>query len=157
ELDLGFHPERAAALRVDPGTRFSSGVQQNAFIDGILRRTRSIPGITAAGLTDMLPFGGDRGWQVSGKGQVWPKDRHPEAYVRVVSEGYFEAAGIPLRAGRSFTERDLPSGEPVAIINETLARTLWPAQKAVGQMLTQNGGRRVVGVVGDVRHAAVEE
>jgi predicted permease len=123
----------------------------------MLRRTRALPGIEAAGLTDVLPFGGDRAWQVSGKGQIYPKDRHPEAFMRVVSEGYFEAAGIRLQAGRGFTERDRASGEPVAIVNETLARTLWPGQDAVGQSVTQDGGRRVVGVVSDVRHEALEK
>jgi predicted permease len=111
----------------------------------------------AAGLTDVLPLGGDRSWQVSGRGQVYPKDRHPESFVRVVSEGYFEAAGIRLQAGRGFTERDRVSSEPVVIVNETLARTLWPSQDAVGQVMTQDGGRRVVGVVADVRHEALEK
>jgi predicted permease len=94
---------------------------------------------------------------VGAKGQIYEKGREPEAFVRVVSDGYFEAAGIPLRAGRVFTERDRASGELVAVVNETLARRLWPGQDAVGQMITQDGGRRVVGVVGDVRHRALEE
>jgi predicted permease len=111
----------------------------------------------AAGLTDVLPLGGDRAWQVSGKGQVYPKDRHPEAFIRVVSDGYFESAGIRLQAGRGFTERDRASSEPVVIVNENLARTLWPGQDAVGQIMTQDGGRRVVGVVADVRHEALEK
>ena len=54
-------------------------------------------------------------------------------------------------------ERDRASSEPVAIVNETLAHTLWPGQHAVGQVVTQwTGGRRVVGVVADVRHEALE-
>jgi predicted permease len=157
DVNLGYQPERAAALRIDPTSRFANAAQQNAFIDEVLRRTRDVPGIAAAGLTDVLPLGGDRSWQVSGVGQVWPKEAHPEAFARVVSDGYFAAAGIPLRAGRGFTEPDTASSEPVIVINETLARTLWPGQNAVGQMMTQNKGRRVIGVVGDVRHAALEK
>jgi predicted permease len=110
----------------------------------------------AAGLTDVLPLGGDRAWQVSGKGQVYPKDRHPESFIRVISDGYFESVGIRLKAGRAFTETDRASSEPVVIVNETLARTLWPGQDAVGQIMTQDGGRRVVGVVADVRHESLE-
>jgi predicted permease len=64
--------------------------------------------------------------------------------------------GIPLRAGRDFTERDLPKSEQTIIVNETLAKRLWPGQDPLGQMVTQDGGRRVVGVVGDVRHLALE-
>jgi predicted permease len=157
DVNLGYRPETAAALRIDPSSRFANVAQRNAFIDETLRRTRSVPGILAAGLTDVLPLGGDRSWQVSGKGQIWPKNNHPEAFMRVVSDGYFGALGIPLRAGRGFTETDTGVSEPVVVVNETLARTLWPGQNAVGQIMTQDGGRRVVGVVGDVRHRALEE
>jgi predicted permease len=157
DVNLGFHPERAAALRIDPSFRFSNAAQQNAYFDEVLRRTRSLRGVVAAGLTDVLPLGGDRAWGVSGKGQIYAKGQKPEAFVRVVSDGYFAAAGIPLRAGRGFTDRDRASTESVVVVNETLAHTLWPGQDAVGQMMTQDGGRRVVGVVGDVRHQAPEE
>jgi predicted permease len=104
----------------------------------------------------VLPLDGDRSWQVSSKGQVYDKDHHPEAFIRVVSDGYFQALGIPVKSGRAFTESDRASSEPVAVVNETLARTLWPGQDAVGQVLTQDGGRRVVGVVGDVHHGGPE-
>jgi predicted permease len=156
DVNLGYQPERAAALRIDPSFRISSLAQQNSFIDDVLHRTRSVPGIVAAGITDVLPLGGDRSWQVSGKGQVYEKGHHPEAFIRVVSDGYFEALGIPLKSGREFTEGDRASSDPVVLVNETLARTLWPGQNPVGQMMTQDGGRRVVGVVGDVHHGGPE-
>jgi predicted permease len=156
DVDPGFQPEGVAALRIDPSFRFKNLEQQNSYINEVLRRARSLPGVRACGLTEFLPLGGDRSWQVSGKGQVYPKDQHPEAFMRIVSEGYFESVGIRLKAGRVFTERDRASSEPVAIVNETLARTLWPGQNAVGQIVTQDGGRRVVGVVADVRHDSLE-
>jgi predicted permease len=157
DVDPGFQPEGVATIRVDPSFLFSGLAQQNSYLDEVLRRTRELPGMRAAGLTDVLPLQGDRSWQVSGRGQVYPKDRHPEAYIRVVSDGYFESVGIRLQAGRKFTERDRASSEPVAMVNETMARALWPGQDAVGQVVTQDGGRRVVGVVGDVRHEALEK
>jgi predicted permease len=157
DVNLGFQPERAAALRVDPSFRFKNLAEQNSYFDQMLRRTRALPGILAAGLTDVLPLRDDRAWQVSGKGQVYPKDRHPESFIRVVSDGYFESIGIRLQAGRLFTETDRASSEPIVIVNQTLARTLWPGQDAVGQTMTQDGGRRVVGVVDDVRHEALEK
>jgi predicted permease len=156
DVNLGFQPERAAALRIDPSFRIPSLAQQNSFIDDVLHRARSVPGIAAAGIADVLPLDGDRSWQVSGKGQVYEKGHHPEAFIRVVSDGYFEALGIPLKSGREFTESDRASSEPVVMVNETLARTLWPEQDAVGQMMTQDGGRRVVGVVADVHHGGPE-
>jgi predicted permease len=156
DVNLGFQPERAAALRIDPSFRVSSLEQQNSFIDDVLHRARSVPGITAAGITDVLPLGGDRSWQISGKGQVYEKNQYPEAFIRIVSDGYFEALGIPLKSGRKLTESDRASREPVVVVNETLARTLWPGQDPIGQMITQDGGRRVVGVVGDVHHGGPE-
>jgi predicted permease len=156
DVNLGFQPERAAALRVDPGFELSSPAQQNSYIDDVLSRTRSVPGIAAAGIADVLPLRGDRGWQVSGKGQVYDKNDHPEAYIRVVSDGYFAALGIQLKAGREFAESDRATSEPVVVVNETLARTLWPGQDPLEQTVTQDGGRRVVGVVGDVHHGGPE-
>jgi predicted permease len=155
-VNPGFQPEGAYALRIDPSFRFSGLPQQNSWMDEVLRRVRALPGMGAAGVADVLPLDGDRSWQVTGRGQVYPRDHHPEAYIRVVSDGYFEAAGVRVVTGRGFTEADRASSEPVAVVNMTLARTLWPGQNAVGQYLTQDGGRRVVGVVDDVRHASLE-
>ena len=129
-------------MRIDPGFRIPSLAQQNSFIDDVLHRARSVPGIVAAGISDVLPLDGDRSWQVGAQGQVYDKDHHPEAFIRVVSDGYFEALGIALKSGRALTESDRASSEPVVMVNETLARTLWPGQNAVGQMVTQDGGRK---------------
>ena len=111
---------------------------------GLVQNT---PGIEACGLTDVLPLEGDRSWSVAGAGQVYDRENYPSAYVRIVSNGYFKAMGIPLLASRDFTEHDRASSEQVIIINDTLARRLWPGQDPIGQMVTQDGGRRVVGVV----------
>lgn len=156
DVNLGFQPERAAALRIDPSFRISSSKQQNGFIDEVLHRARAVPGISAAGIADVLPLDGDRSWQVGAKGQIYDNRHHPEAFIRVVTDGYFQALGVPLMSGREFTESDRASTEPVVMMNETLAHTLWPGQDAVGQIVTQDGGRRVIGVVGDVHHGGPE-
>ncbi len=90
DVNLGFQPDRAASLRIDPSFRISSAAQQNSFIDEVLRRTRSVRGILAAGITDVLPLRDDRSWAVSAVGQVYGKNHPPpEPFVRVVSDGYF--------------------------------------------------------------------
>ena len=157
DVDLGFQPEQLATLRIDPGSEYSTQARRNAYFDEALRLVQNTPGIEACGLTDVLPLEGDRSWGVAGVGQVYERENHPSAFVRIVSNGYFKAMGIPLLAGRDFTEHDGASSEKVIIINNTLARRLWPDQNPIGQMVTQEGGRRVVGVVGDVRHVAVEQ
>ena len=158
DVNLGFQPERAVAVRVDPARRLSGQAQINAYFDEVLRRVKDIPGIQAAGLTDALPLGRNRGWGVRAKGQVYRPGEYLDAFVRIVSDGYPRTMGIPLRAGRDLSERDTPATEPVIMINETMARRLWPGQDAVGKIVVAAGNdRRVVGVVGDVRHLALEQ
>jgi putative ABC transport system permease protein len=159
DVNLGFQPERAGSLRVDPSSQYSTQAQRNAYFNEVLRRTRATPGIEAAGLSDDLPLGVNRSWGTAAKGQVYTRENYPGAFPRIVSDGYIGAMGIPLKAGRDFTAGDDPSSQPVIIINESLARRLWPGQNAVGQIIVGDCGpeRQVVGVVGDVRHIALEQ
>jgi predicted permease len=157
DVNLGFRPEHTATMRVDPSAGYATQAQQNAYFDEVLRRVRAIPGTQAAGLTDTLPLGRNRSWGAPAKGQTYPPGKFPDAFVRVVSDGYRQAMGIALVAGRDISERDIPSATPVIVINQTLARTLWPGQNAVGQIMRACGERQVVGVVGDVRHLSLEE
>jgi predicted permease len=157
DVDLGFQPERLVTIRVDPSSEYSTQARQNAYFDEALHLVQNTPGIEASGLTDVLPLEGNRSWGVAGVGQEYEPGYYPEAFVRIVSNGYFKTMGIPLLAGRDFTEHDNTSSEKVIIVNDTLARRLWPGQDPIGQMVTQDGGRRVVGVVAGVRHVTVEQ
>jgi predicted permease len=157
DVNLGFRPEHAATVRVDPETSYTTQAQLNAYFDDVLRRVRDIPGIGAAGLTDALPLGRNRSWGAPAKGHTYPPGKFPNAFVRIVSDGYLRAMGIALIAGRDISERDVPTSGPVIVINQTMARTLWPGQNAVGQIMRACGERQVVGVVSDVRHLALEE
>jgi predicted permease len=156
DVDLGFQPERVATVRIDPDSQYSTQAKRNAYFDEALRLVQNTPGIEASGLTDVLPLEGNRSWGVAGVGQVYKREDYPEAFVRIVSDGYFKAMGISLLDGRDFTPHDSTAGEKVIIINDTLARKLWPGQNAIGQMLTTDVARRVVGIVGGVRHVTVE-
>ena len=157
KVNIGFQPERAAAIRVDTGERYGSQALAIAHFNDVLRRARQTPGVEAAGLTDALPLGRNRSWGAGVKGIVYPKGKYPDAFVRVVSDGYIRSMGIPLHSGRDFDERDAPGADPVIMINETMARALFPGQSALGGIIRACGERRVVGVVGDVRHLALEQ
>jgi predicted permease len=152
DADLGYQPARAYALRADPSFRLATFEAQDAYLDDVLSRTRALPDVVAAGVTDALPFAGDRGWCVTARGQAHCQ----EAFIRVVTDGYFDAAAVPLRAGRAFTSHDKASADRVVVINDTLARRLWPGQNPLGQVIAVGKGATVVGVVGDVRHEAPE-
>lgn len=157
-VDLGFRPEQAMALRMDVGSA-PTRAQNNARLNEILRVVGELPGVEAAGLTDALPFGSNRSWSAGAKGQSYSmQDPPPDVFVRIVSEGYLRAMGIPLRSGRDLTSRDDATSRPVMLVNETLARALWPGQDAVGQTAIHvDVDREVVGVVADVRHLAPDQ
>ncbi len=159
DLDLGYRPQQAAALRIDPGREYSTREKRNAYYDEALRRVREIPGVDGAGLTDALPLGRNRSWNSGAKGQVYSEAHPPpETFVRVISDGYLKAMGIPLIAGRDFTPADTTGTSRVILINETMARTLWPGKDPIGQtVIYVDPEREVIGVVGDVRHLALEQ
>jgi predicted permease len=159
EVDMGFVPERAAAIRVDPDRRFENAEQRNAYYNEVLRRVKEIPGVESAGITDALPLGRNRTWGAPAKGVTYERGRFPFAFPRIVSDNYITAMGIPLRAGRDISPDDTTSGEPVMLVNETMARALWPGQDPIGKFVLGPCAkeRRVVGVVGDVRHLALEQ
>jgi predicted permease len=157
DVQLGFHPENTITMRVDPGYRLSTREQGIGYIDEVLRRVREVPGVTAAGLTDSLPLGSNRSWGAPAKGQVYERGKFPVAFVRVVSDDYLKALGISLTAGRDLSPRDVQGTQPVIVINQTMANTLWPGQNPIGQSMRACGERQVVGVIGDVRHLGFEQ
>jgi predicted permease len=159
DVDMGFDPARAATIRVDPDSRYTTREQRNVYVDEVLRRVKEIPGVEAAGITDALPLGRNRTWGARAKGVTYERGQAPTAFIRVVSDGYPAAMGIPLRAGRDIAPSDTASSEPVIMINETMARTVWPGQDPIGKVILNACGaeRRVIGVVGDVRHLALEQ
>ncbi len=158
DVNMGFRPERAAALRIDPNSSYKGQEAQNAYYTEALHRVMDVPGIEGAGLSDSLPLGHNRSWGVAAKGVQYTPENYPNGFPRIISDGYFHAMGIPLKVGRDFTERDTKGALPVIILNETLAKNLWPGENPIGKIVrADNPERTVVGVVGDVHHMALEE
>jgi predicted permease len=159
DVDMGFLASHAATIRVDPDDRYETQEQRNAYFDEVLRRVRETPGIEAAGITDALPLGRNRTWGARAKGVTYERGRAPFAFPRIVSDGYAGAMGIPLMAGRDIQPSDTPRTEPVMLINETMARTVFAGEDPIGKYVLGPCAkeRRIVGVVGDVRHLALEQ
>ncbi len=156
----GFASENVIAVRVDPSRVGSTVAQRNAYFDDVVRAVESVPGVQSIGLTDALPLGdnfGWRRWNASAEGSPRNGDQPIQPLVRVIDDGYFAAMKIPLRAGRAFTSADDAPGDPVIIINETLAGELWPGEDPIGRTLKTSGvNRRVIGVVGGVRYFGLD-
>jgi predicted permease len=157
DVNMGFRPERAAALRIDPNASYKTQEQRNSYFTEALHRVMDVPGIEGAGLSDSLPLGHNRSWGVAAKGVQYTPQTFPNGFPRIISDGYFHAMGIPLKSGRDFTERDTKGSLPVIVLNETCARTLWPGEDPLGKIVAEDVDRTVVGVVGDVHHMALEE
>ncbi len=158
DVNMGFRPERAAALRIDPNASYKTQEQKNSYYTEALHRVMDVRGIEGAGLSDALPLGHNRSWGVAAKGVQYTPENYPNGFPRIISDGYFRAMGIPLRAGRDFTERDTKGSLNVIILNETCARNLWPGEDPIGKIVRADDPERtVVGVVGDVHHMALEE
>jgi predicted permease len=86
------------------------------------------------------------------------KGKWQDGFIRVATDGFVDAMGMTIVAGRDFTSQDVTKSEPVVVINQTAARSLWPGQNALGKMMRVGGqDRRVVGVVRDVRHLTLEQ
>lgn len=161
DVHPGFTSENVISLRVDPSRLEHPTLEtRNAYFDTILQSVRSVPGVETAGLTDALPLGdnfGWRGWTLSPQERATDPDARTNALVRMVDDQYFSAMRIAMKAGRGFTSDDHSSSERVVVINQALARTLWPNADPLGRVLRASGRNyRVVGVVNDVRYFALE-
>ncbi len=167
EVDLGFQPEHAAAIRIEydaTGATREAALQKEATVlQQVLLRVSAIPGIEAVGITDYLPLDRNRSWGTPfPKGMTPPKGLIAGPLVYVVSPGYLRTMGTAMR-GRDFSWDDGPNQERVIMINKSYARYLasfanWPNQNAVGQVLNNTNGpdARVIGVVDDVHEENVE-
>ena len=162
-VDPGFESERLLTFDLFlPPTQYGDAAARVAFFDRVLDALREVPGVASVGAVDVLPFSG-RGSTSSFaiEGLPAPPDgQGPWGDNRRVSPGYFETMGIPLLEGRTFSPADAAASEPVAVVDEGLARRYWPDASAVGRRLTYGDPAdpeatwyRIVGVVG---HAAQE-
>lgn len=157
DVDLGFEPSRAAAITVDDAGGSTSD-QRAAIWEEVVRRASMIPGVEAAGITDNLPMSRNRSWGIKAKGGDYDGGKFQGVFVYIVSPGYIRAMGIRLTKGRDISWADIFNNENVVIINETVARKLWPGQDPIGRLaLTGGAEARVIGVIADVRETNAEE
>ncbi len=157
DVDLGFQPERTASWRIDAGAKYPDPARRTVYYDRLVRSVEAVPGVESAGITDALPLSRDRSWGAGVRGVVYQKGQYPIAHPRLVDWRYLKTMRIPLIAGREFDERDTADSDKVVIINQKMARQLFPNQDPVWQILLVNRESRIVGVVGNVRHQALEE
>jgi predicted permease len=161
-VDLGFQPEHVLTLQLrPPEASYKTPESVVAFYRALLDRVRGLPGVHAAGLVRSLPLAASIGdWGLDIEGYVESPGNHAKGDWQVVSDGAFEALGERLVRGRTLAAGDTAEALPVAVVNETLARTYWPGQDPIGKRMrmgsaTTRPWMTVVGLVRDERHNGV--
>ena len=156
DVDLGFQPSRAAAISVDYDDG-NDAAKRGAIWQEIIRRVEAIPGVETAGISDNIPMSTNRAWGIWLKGKEYRKGELPGTFVYIVSPGYLRAMGMHLVGGRDISWEDNPKSQKVVLINETVARRLWPGEDPIGRIAQVSGSDvRVIGVVADVHESSVE-
>lgn len=148
-----------------PLVRYPDHGQAVAFFDRLLAGIRALPGVSAAGAVSALPLRGNTfsdAFLVAGRNRP-PGEPDLLGDLAAASPGYFAAMAIPLRSGRVFRESDSAVQSGVVVIDENMARGLFPRGDALGQHLDFEGPpgkpqwREVVGVVGHVKQDSLDE
>ena len=158
--DHGFRPDHVLTLRVPVGSftqsrpagKYDTKPRQMAYYREILQRVQSVPGVRAAAIVNNPPLS-DVSTSLA-LGFTGPDGKVQPTLARTISPDYFAAMGIALISGRTFTDRDQTGAPGVAIINETLARQLFPNQDPLGQKLTSRPNRSAPVIVGVVKDSA---
>jgi predicted permease len=163
--DAGFRADGLLTFQINlPPARYDTDRSRRAVAE-IVGQLRGMPGVTAAGAINWLPlqnFGFNGPFSIQGRGPLGTPDKAPVVEFRMVTPDYFEAMQIPVRRGSSFTDRENERDRPVVIINEAMAHQFWGNENPVGarvQLGLDNLTvvREVIGVVGDVRSAALNQ
>jgi putative ABC transport system permease protein len=164
ELDLGLDLDRTLVVEADLERAGIAESRLPGLREAMLAQAAATPGVAHAALSEGGPFshGAGTGVRVPGLDSVVRPSRRLGPYYFAVTPEYFAAMGTAVIAGRAFSERDRAGAAPVAIVNRTMARLLWPGQAAIGRcfyMESDSTGpcREVVGVVEDSRRRSVLE
>jgi putative ABC transport system permease protein len=170
EVDPGFDPSRVVMMEVNPTYNSDESAQRRVDrYSRLLQRLGEMPGVEAAGANNSPPFVQQRPWnrtQIVGETQpVTAQSQNPVANFQTVSTDYFRVLRVPLVRGRFFEAGDKLNAPQVCVVSERLAKAVWPNEDPIGRKLRMGGPgttpepddwMTVVGVVGDVRHQALE-
>jgi putative ABC transport system permease protein len=161
-VDPGFKPDHVLAFRVAlPNGTYPEEHQRITFYETLASRLESLPDVTSAGGINVLPMRGSYilSFKVRGRPEPTPNEGTSANY-RAIMPGYFQAMGVPLLRGRTFTVRDAEKAPMVAIIDQQFADRYFPGEDPVGQGMSIGNGTEgfyeIVGVVGGVRQSSLE-
>jgi predicted permease len=157
-VELGFTTNRVLVAYTDYAVNNETDIRiRSTFYADLLDRLRAVPGVSAAAGIAFLPMGREpraaRDYFIRNRPEGQPGER-PQAELYAITPDYFNTLEIAIRVGRDFDRTDTPERPPVAIINETLARTAFPGESPLGRHVRTNSRSpwmEIVGVVADTR------
>ena len=165
QVSPGFDPKGVLTFELTlSGDRYKDPAVVRAAYRDLWGRLDRLPGVSASGGITSLPLSQMAAWgPVTVEGRVPPPgERFINADQRLVGGRYFETMGIPLREGRLFEEQDTPDKPKVVLVDEPMARLLWPGQSPLGKRISLGDlaatpiWATVIGVVGPVKHDALD-
>ena len=162
-VEPGFDSARVLLLQITP-PRDSTADRLRDFYQQVREHLAALPGVESVGLTEEILISGNPDGLITTEGDSSIKSTAFRVPFRrdVITEGFFETLRVPLRQGRFFGSQDNQGAIPATIINETMARRLWPGEQALGKRFklgnaqSANPWLTVVGVVGDMRRQSLE-
>ncbi len=170
QVSPGFNPEQVLTMQVSlPSSEYKEASRKINFYRQLFEQAKSLPGVESAGMINNLPTGGV---DINGMVMVEGRTQEQSGYggFRIVSPDYFRAMNIPLIKGRTFTEQDSETSQPVCVISQRLAESTFPNEDPIGKRVisTNDNVTRddanhperwpvIVGIVGDVRHFGPEK
>ena len=160
-VDPGFKTTNLLTMRLDiPDAKYATDEQRAMFYDTVRERIAALPGVAGAAYVSHLPLSGQNNdffFEIEGRPKHEP-GKGVTAQTRIVAAEYFTTMGIPILRGRDFTPQEARDGAAVILINQAMARKYFPDQDPIGHRLLLNDVRahEIVGVVGDIRHFALE-
>jgi predicted permease len=155
-IDPGFAVDRLVTVSFDPISSGYKGDELPALARRLVESASAVPGVIASSASTCGLIAGcssSGGFRVEGAG-----DESVSLHVNWVSQRYLATTGIPLVAGREFSDRETANSPRVALINESIARRYFPAQNPIGKRLGPSGlDIEIVGVVGDARTQSLHD
>jgi len=160
-VDIGIDPANLLTFEMAlPSSSYPEDASAVRFYEQLLARIQALPGVSSAASVNIVPLSGsfDCSTVTAPERPDPPEDQRVCPQTRTISPSWFATAGIAPRDGRLLDDRDRFDAPLVVVITESLERSLWPGQNAVGRRISlRDTVAEVVGVVANVKHVSIEE
>ena len=154
EIEPGLKPQNLLTAKLSlPRDKYKDAEAAVRFHQQLLERVETVPGVESVGIISHLPIE-EPGYNgnISVEGKTYPPNESPLVEYRAVSEDYFQTANIPLLRGRLFSRHERDDVQSVVVINDAMAKQIWPGEDPIGKRVGEDTKSTVIGVVGNVKN-----